>query len=84
MIGMNLSAVSNVDKRARRAEAVAIAVAQKRARQAVARLSHHHTQLRNCLHAPNGVVVVDDYKKFARKLKSITPAGEKIKKVKQI
>ena len=64
MVGMNLSE----------------AVARKRARQAAARLRHIETQLRNCLHAPNGVVIVDDYKKFARKMKSITPAGEKIKK----
>lgn len=80
MVGIKLSAVSNVDKRARRAEAVA----QKRARQAVARNAarwrHHTTQMRNCLHAPNGVVDVDLYQKIAAKLKSITPAGEKIKK----
>ena len=67
---------SNVDKRARRAEAVA----QKLARQAEARVRHHKTQMRNCLHAPNGIVHVEDYKKFARKMKSITAAGEKIKK----
>jgi len=56
------------------------AVAQRQARRAVVRRRHHETQMRNCLHAPNGIVNVEDYKKFARKMKSITPAGEKIKK----
>jgi len=36
--------------------------------------------MRNCLHAPNGVVDVDLYQKIATKMKSITPAGGKIKK----